>query len=130
MSQILTPMTFSLHVLIMMHCRCIKLIYLMLKAFKNKLGELDCHLNTFNTDIICITETWLHPSLPDSVVISDINYFFCKDRCNDREGGGVCILINNSTVKAVPYMYLLTSIHWMLFLSVSSESNFRLFVVY
>jgi len=73
------------------------------RSLKNKLYELNCHLNDNNPDILCITETLLNFSLPDSVVLSDSNFsLFRKDRSNGQEGGGVCILTNNATVKAVP----------------------------
>ena len=40
-----------------------------------------------------------------SVVISGRNFsIFRKDRPSSREGGGVCILINNATVTAVPVL--------------------------
>ena len=73
------------------------------RSLKNKICDLHCHLNNNNLDIVCITETWLHSSTPDSVVIGDTDFsIFRKDRCNNREGGGVCILVNTSSVKAVP----------------------------
>lgn len=103
------------------------------RSLKNKLGELHFHLNAYNPDIVCITETWLQTSTPDSVVISDTDYsIFRKDRCNNREGGGVCILVNNSTVKAVPIHIpaKFDSLELVAVDIVSTESSFRLFVVY
>ena len=103
------------------------------RSLKNKICDLHCHLNNNNLDIVCITETWLHSSTPDSVVICDSNFsLFRKDRPSDREGGGVCILTNNATVKAVP-VYLSTkfeSLEMAVVDIVSTASSFRLFVVY
>jgi len=103
------------------------------RSLKNKLYELHCHLNDNNPDILCITETWLNSSLPDSVVLSDSNFsLFRKDRSNGREGGGVCILTNNATVKAVP-VHVPTkfeSLELVVIDIVDTAACFRLFVVY
>ena len=66
----------------------------------NKLLELNLLLSSDNVDIVCITETWLKSSLPDSC-IANTNYWsvFRSDR-TDRPGGGVCILTRNATVTA------------------------------
>jgi exonuclease III len=103
------------------------------RSLKNKFCELHCHLNKDNPDIVCITETWLHSSTPDSAVISESNFSpFRKDRPNDREGGGVCILINNATTEAVhfnvPTKY--ESLELVVIDIVSTASCFRLFVAY
>jgi hypothetical protein len=60
-------------------------------------------LNTTNPDIVGVTESWLNSTISDSVIISDTNFsIFRKDRIDTRVGGGVCILVNNATVKTVP----------------------------
>jgi len=53
-------------------------------------------------DIVLITETWLKPTYPDSMLLANIATYsaFRKDRTDSR-GGGVCILTNNSSVKAI-----------------------------
>jgi len=44
----------------------------------------------------------LHSSTPDSVVISENNFFlFRKNTPSDREGGGLYVMFNNIAVKAV-----------------------------
>jgi hypothetical protein len=56
-------------------------------------------------DILCITESWLIPATADSLLLGDnaSNYsVFRKDRITDTHGGGVCLLLDNSTVKTVP----------------------------
>jgi len=54
-------------------------------------------------DILCITETWLRSSVPDSLLTGSTNYSIVRlDRQSDSIGGGVCILFNNLSVKAVP----------------------------
>jgi len=66
----------------------------------NKLHELHHVLDTESLDMLCITETWLKPSTPDSLLISGISnyYVFRKDR-TDSQSGGVCIIANCDTVK-------------------------------
>ena len=52
-------------------------------------------------DIACITETWLQSSTPDSVIVANSTFsVFRKDRV-DSPHGGVCIIVNNVSVKAV-----------------------------
>jgi len=54
-------------------------------------------------DILCITETWLRSSMPDSLLTGNTNYSIVRlDRQTDSIGGGVCIMFNNLSVKAVP----------------------------
>jgi len=68
------------------------------RSIKNKLHDLHCYLTTEAPDIVCITESWLLPSCPSSLVVGDCNYtVFRKDRVG-AVGGGVCILLNNNTV--------------------------------
>jgi exonuclease III len=58
-------------------------------------------LNSETLDIICITESWLKPATPDSVIVTnDVYSVFRKDR-TDSPGGGVCIILNNKSVQAV-----------------------------
>ena len=59
-------------------------------------------LNTESIDIICITESWLKPCSPDSLLLGDNRNYtvFRKDHV-DSQGGGVCILSRTDTVKAV-----------------------------
>lgn len=58
-------------------------------------------LNTDSVDIYCITESWLKPSTPDSVLTADnIFSIYRKDRV-PATGGGTCIIVNNSKVKAI-----------------------------
>jgi len=69
----------------------------------NELHELHHVLDTESLDILCITETWLKPSTPDSLLISGISNYSVsiKDRTDCVQGGGVCIIANCNTVKAI-----------------------------
>ena len=46
-------------------------------------------------EIICITETWLHKNILDSVIICDLPYSIIRSDRNSKKGGGCCILIAN-----------------------------------
>ena len=103
------------------------------RSLKNKLRDLHCNFNANNPDIVCITETWLNQSIPDSVILNGKNFsIFHEDRPNNREGGGVCILVNNATVKAVPVLISakFESLELVSVDVVSASSSFRLFVIY
>jgi len=51
-------------------------------------------------DILCITETWLKPYSPDSLIADNSYSIFRHDR-NDSLGGGVCLIARNAAVKTV-----------------------------
>jgi exonuclease III len=54
-------------------------------------------------DILCITETWLRSSMPDSLLTGNTNYSIVRlDRQYDSTAGGVCIMFNHLSVTAVP----------------------------
>lgn len=54
-------------------------------------------------DILCVTETWLRSYMPDSLLTGSTNYSVVRlDRQSDSIAGGVCIMFNNLSVKAVP----------------------------
>ena len=52
-------------------------------------------------DVVAFTESWLDQSTPDSLLVDNNAYsVFRKDRFNEPYGG-VCLLLNNATIKAV-----------------------------
>ena len=62
------------------------------RSIVNKLTEFKLFVDTFDPDLLALTETWLHSDLPDSLFISTKQFcVFRKDRLN--RGGGVCILL-------------------------------------
>lgn len=103
---------------------------------KNKIHELQYSLAVNNPDIVCITETWLHSSTPNCVIVGDTNFsIYRKDRPVNHEGGGVCILINNASVQAVPIdlptkYYALELVAVDIINQESHTPSFRLFVAY
>jgi hypothetical protein len=84
------------------------------------------------TFYICITESWLHASTVDGTKLHGGNYsLYRADRSLSQRGGGVCILLNNSIVKAIdiplpskfPYLELLV-------IDLLGDAKIRLFVCY
>ena len=53
-------------------------------------------------DIICISETWLHNNISDSIIINGRSYSIhgC-DRSDGRLGGGVCIITSDKLLCSV-----------------------------
>ncbi len=56
------------------------------------MDEIVLLMNSRNIDILCISELWLFPNLPDNFVnIPGYKIF----RCDSRRGGGVCIYVKD-----------------------------------
>ena len=62
------------------------------RSLFQKIDELQS-IAEINVDIICITESWLTPSCPDSTISLTNFIHFRNDRLFSR-GGGVCVYIN------------------------------------
>ena len=60
------------------------------RGIAKKVDEIQQVAELNNVNAICITETWLSPSVPDSSVVIPGYNLFRKDRVNTT-GGGVCI---------------------------------------
>ena len=58
------------------------------------MDELEAVSQINNADFICITETWLNSSIPDSAV-SLANYLIFRNDRLSSSGGGVCIYVNS-----------------------------------
>ena len=72
----------------------LSLISLNARSIVNKLRDFEVEvLDRFDfPSIICITETWLTPAVPDSFLPCKYYHVFRRDR-EDRPGGGVCIMV-------------------------------------
>jgi hypothetical protein len=71
----------------------LKCMYLNATSLVNKLDEFKVVLNTYNPEIIAVSETWFRSDL----VVDVPGYKICrKDRSDGRNGGGVCIYIKDS----------------------------------
>ena len=71
------------------------------RAIGNKIDEIQLVAELNSVGAICVTETWLSSTVPDSnITIPGFN-LFRKDRA-DTSGGGVCIYFKST----IPSKYL------------------------
>ena len=57
----------------------------------SKRTQLKAYISTYKHDFICLTETYLDSSIPDSLLEIDGYNLICSDHPNDIKRGGVCI---------------------------------------
>ena len=70
---------------------CIKIEHINAQSLLDYYKEIKLMINERNIDILCVSETWLLPSLDDKfVVVPHFNIF----RCDVGRGAGVCIYVN------------------------------------
>ncbi len=103
------------------------------RSVVNKLLDLNNLLSISNLGLICITETWLNPSITDGLICNGQNYsIFRKDRTPPTHGGGVCVLVNNVFFKAVQVPIPLRYSHLeMVAIDICNSTNkCRIFVCY
>ena len=72
-----------------------RLLLMNVRSLIPKIDELEVVANVNEADIICITETWLTPDIPDSALPYSNFVLFRNDRKVSVEGG-VCILVNKN----------------------------------
>ena len=68
------------------------------RSLCNKLADLYCLLYTDRIDILFVTESWLHSSIPDGLLDPRGKYSIIRRDRPDHRGGGVCIMI----AKTIP----------------------------
>jgi hypothetical protein len=103
------------------------------RSLNNKLPDLQYLLSTYKYDVLCITESWLSPLTTNDVILGGCSYtLFRTDRTAPHRGGGVCVLINNSSAKAVaiPIPSIFADLELCVIDIISTSSKFRLFVCY
>jgi hypothetical protein len=89
-------------------------------------------LHSQEFDVICVTETWLHDAISNSIILDGSAYSMFRTDRTVANGGGVCILANNRTTKVSPipvpsrYSHLELCVVDLL----SRCSRLRLFVFY
>ena len=94
--------------------------------------ELNSLLHSEQFDILCITESWLHVSVDDSIILNGNNYsLYRADRFVSQRGGGVCVLLNNRRVKgiAVPLPSMFSHLE-LCVIDLLGDVKIRLFVCY
>jgi exonuclease III len=103
------------------------------RSLNGKLFDVQYLLYNEKTDILCITETWLQPALPNCLIVFYCDHsVFRTDRSSDWVGGGVCILTSNATVKATSVPITAKFLHLALCaVDISLDKvKLRLFVCY
>jgi hypothetical protein len=78
------------------------------RSLNNKLFDLHYLLCTDKPDILCKTETWLQPTLPNNLIVFDSNYSVFRDRPSGRIGSGVCTMLTSTkaTAVSIPVIFL------------------------
>ena len=72
-----------------------------IRSIAPKIDELECVVNQNDSDIVCITETWLSDEIPDNAIAMHGFTLFRKDR--EKRGGGVAIFVkSNIQCKRLP----------------------------
>ena len=69
-----------------------------------KINELELRIDTNNfvrnCCVMIMTETWLHPGIPDAAVQlagHTIHHQDCNSESGKRKGGGLCVLLEQNT---------------------------------
>ena len=98
-------------------------------SVRNKLREL---YNSFDYDIIMITETWLNKCFSDSILDPRHLYTVIRyDRPRDTAGGGVCAFVHKSVrVAAVDCNHLFAHLEICSFDVYVSRCPIRFITVY
>ena len=89
----------------------IKCILFNSQSLCNKFSTLKYMLENDNFDILCITETWLKPSIPDSCFVNCSDFSVWRSDRTDNVGGGACIITKNTSVIASPVIVSKTTGH-------------------
>ena len=63
-------------------------------SFAPKVDELDCVVNQNDSDIVCVTETWLSNEIPGNAIAMNGFTIFWKDV--GKRGGGVAIFVKSN----------------------------------
>ncbi len=72
--------------------------YLNAQSLMSSMDEIKLLVNERNTDILCISESWLLSSVPDHFVnIHGYKIF----RCDGGRGGGACIYVRDDLSATV-----------------------------
>ena len=68
-------------------------VYFNAQSLKNKLNCLNALTTPQTLSLICITESWLDDSVPNTLIGGPNYQVYRKDRIG--RGGGVCVLVHN-----------------------------------
>ena len=65
------------------------------------LFDLQFLLTSELLDIVCVTETWLTGDFVNCSLVADLSYFVYRSDRHNSQGGGVCILTRDESIKSL-----------------------------
>jgi len=69
---------------------------------QSKMDEIKHKLTSENIDVLCLTETWLHPDIPSEYIEIENYTLIRRDRAGVGKGGGICIFVRDVfTVRTI-----------------------------
>jgi exonuclease III len=85
----------------------LKILYTNIRSINNKISELKLYVVNSKPDIIAITESWTHETIPNSY-LSIPNYYIAsrkdrKDTANGR-GGGILVYVRDGLLSSEIYL--------------------------
>ena len=70
----------------------LSIVHINAQSFLCHILEIEIMLNEQNIDILCVSETWMYPSIKDDFIhVPGYNIY----RQDYGRGGGVCLLVKN-----------------------------------
>ena len=94
--------------------------------------DLQFLLSTELPDIVCVTETWLTSNFLNCSLVSNLPYSVYRSDRHNSQGGGVCILTRNETIKclSVPVSINSDSFELVAIAVFNLDAPFRIITVY
>ena len=65
-----------------------------IRSITSKIDKLECVVNQNDSDIVCVTETWLSNEIPDNAIAMNGFTLFRKD--SEKRGRGVAIFVKSN----------------------------------
>lgn len=104
----------------------LKIVHINAQSLNNKMDEFRYNFSLSGVDIICVSETWFHPNIQDSIYdVPGYNLFRADRRTN---GGGACIYIRKGIKCKVKYKSDPNSVIEYIFLDVFTGNGDKLLV--
>jgi exonuclease III len=102
------------------------------QSLKSKINEIECILNSEKPAVAAITETWLSPATPDSLILRQNSAFYNILRSDrNSHGGGVCLITSSSIPSAIVKSESIKDAHELLAVDLNLNYNFiRIITVY
>lgn len=76
----------------------LQIVHINVRSLLTKIDILRKYIGETNIDVLCITESWLHTSIPDNTVSLSNFQLYRNDRMYSR-GGGKCIIYINKRFR-------------------------------